>query len=320
MNLQDYYKPIEPKLYEVRQKIEQQFRISDQNLSEVFRLVSTRHGKMLRSALVLLSGQLVSEVRSEHIDLAAMVELVHQASLLHDDVIDKAELRRGQPSANAQWGNTTAVLLGDFLLSRAFILGASSELDGTMRILCQTAQTLCIGELKQNLFKGSWALTEQDYFQIIEAKTASLFQCSCQLGAMASGASGQQEAALSEFGLQYGVAFQIADDLRDILCSEKQEGKTLGTDLLEKKLTLPMIHWINRDPERKQALIERMTSCTDVKELTQQMYLDGSIDYAKQAAQACIDKAVEQLQMFSPGLPKQTLTALVEDVFSGISW
>ena len=319
MKLQDHYNPIQTELRVVQQKMACQYEISDSHLSGVLQEISKQQGKMLRPALVLLCGKLVSEVRPEHIDFAVMVELIHRASLLHDDVIDKAQLRRGQASANALWGNAAAVLLGDFLLSRAFALSAVSQLNGAGAVLCQTAQALCVGELKQNLLKGSWALTEQDYFQIIEAKTAALFRCSCQLGAMAAGAAAEQTGALSEFGFQYGLAFQIADDLRDILSTEKHEGKTLGTDLLEKKLTLPVIHWINHNQSQKPAVIEQITECRDTKELTNQMRRSGSIDYAKKAAKTCSDKARHVLEGFEPTPVTEALTGLVESVVSDIA-
>jgi octaprenyl-diphosphate synthase len=318
MKLQDHYNPIQTELRVVQQKIACQYEISDSDLVPVLQEISKQQGKMLRPALVLLCGKLVSEIRSQHIDLAVMVELIHRASLLHDDVIDKAQLRRGQPSANALWGNTVAVLLGDFLLSRAFALSAASQLNGDGAVLCQTAQALCVGELKQNLLKGAWSLTEQDYFQIIEAKTAALFRCSCQLGAMAAGASAEQTRVLSEFGLQYGLAFQIADDLRDILSTEKHEGKTLGTDLLEKKLTLPVIHWINHNQERKSAMIEQITDCKDAGELTKQMRQSGSIDYAKRAAKTSSDKAINLLEAFDDGPVRDALAAMVDGVVSDV--
>lgn len=319
MKLQDHYKLIQTEMLAVQQKMARQYEIADSDLSGILLEISRKQGKMLRPALVLLSGKLFSELRPEHIDFAVMVELIHRASLLHDDVIDKAQMRRGRPSANALWGNTAAVLLGDFLLSRAFALSAVSKLNGAGDILCQTAQALCVGELKQNLLKGSWSLTEQDYFQIIEAKTAALFQCSCQLGAMASGASKEQAKRVSEFGFQYGLAFQIADDLRDILSTEKHEGKTLGTDLLEKKLTLPVIHWLNSKPEQKQVLIEKITTCTDAGELTDLMKKSGSIDYAKKAVKNSSEKAIRLLDVFEPVPARETLIALADSVISDIS-
>jgi octaprenyl-diphosphate synthase len=311
MKLQGHYNLIQTEMLAVQQEIARQYEISDSNLSGMLQEISKQQGKMLRPAMVLLCGKLISEIRSEHIDLAVMVELIHRASLLHDDVIDKAQLRRGQASANALWGNTAAVLLGDFLLSRAFTLSTLSQFNGAAEILCQTAQALCVGELKQNLLKGSWSLTEQE--------TAGLFRCSCQLGAMAAGASKEQTKTLSEFGFQYGLAFQIADDLRDILSTEKQEGKTLGTDLLEKKLTLPVIHWINHNQEQKPALVEQITGCTNALELTKQMRQSGSVDYAKKAAKTCSDKAIHLLDTFETVPARDALIALVDSVISDIS-
>ena len=318
MELQDAYKPIEMELLQVQQKISEQFQDSDEQLSAVLQVLSSGQGKMFRPAMTLLSGRLFSEIRSEHIDLAAVVELVHVASLLHDDVIDKAQLRRGQPSANALWGNTAAVLLGDFLLSRAFMLAAASKCDDAAIVLGQAAQGLCVGELKQNLLKGRLDLTEQDYFQMIEAKTASLFRCSCLLGAMVSGAPKDQQEALGLFGCQFGLAFQIADDLRDVLSSEKQEGKTLGTDLQQEKFTLPVIHWINQDSNRKQARIEQIAALKDSGELTKQMRLSGSIDYALEQAQVRIEQAKQSLNPFPATPAKEALLLFADKVLFDI--
>ncbi len=274
---------------------------------------------MLRPAMGLLCGKLFSEIRPEHIDLAAVVELVHMASLLHDDVIDEAQIRRGQSSANALWGNTAAVLLGDFLLSRAFMLAAGSACDGAAALLGQTAQHLCTGELKQNLFKGCFDLTEQDYFRIIEAKTAALFRCSCQLGGAASDASKDQQEISGQFGQQFGLAFQIADDLRDVLSSEKQEGKTLGTDLQQEKFTLPVIHWINQDSDRKQARIEQIAALKDPEELTKQMRLSGSIDYALEQARLRIEQAKQLLVPFPATDAKKALLGFADRVVADIA-
>jgi octaprenyl-diphosphate synthase len=267
---------------------------------------------------VLLCGKLISEINDEHINFAAMVELIHMASLLHDDVIDKDSVRRGQASANALWGNTVAVLLGDFLLSRAFTLSALSKSSGAAAALGQTAQTLCTGELKQNLLKGCWELTEQDYFNIIEAKTAALFRCSCQLGAIASDASEDQVGILSEFGYAFGMAFQIADDLRDILSSEQREGKTVGTDFREEKLTLPVIHWIGHDDARRKMHIERLKTLKDRRQLTEQMKQTQSIDYAMSQAQQRVDKAKQILNGFASSPAQRTLLSLSDKIVADI--
>lgn len=319
MKLQDAYKPIEKELLEVQRKISEQFQDSDAQISSVLEVLCTQRGKMIRPAMTLLCGRQFSQICPEHITLAAMVELVHMASLLHDDVIDKAQLRRGRPSANALWGNTAAVLLGDLLLSRAFLLATASKCSNAVLLLGQTAQGLCVGELKQNLLKGRLDLTEQEYFQVTEAKTASLFQCSCLLGAMVSNAPPDQQKALGLFGRQFGLAFQIADDLRDILSSEKTEGKTLGTDFLQKKLTLPVIHWINQNDEQKQSRMQQIVSLEDPEALTEQLRLSGSIDYALEQANLRIEQAKQSLEQLSPTPSKEALRLFADQVGAAVS-
>ena len=314
----DLYDPVQAELAKVQRKISEQLSTSDQQLAPILQVISERQGKMLRPAMVLLSGKLFSEICDEHIDCSVMVELIHMASLMHDDVIDGAHLRRGQSSANALWGNTAAVLLGDFLLSRAFMLAAGSSCDGATALLGRTAQTLCTGELKQNLLKGRFDLTEQDYFQIIEAKTADLFRCSCQLGAVASGASKDQQEISGQFGYQFGLAFQIADDLRDVLSSDKQEGKTLGTDLLQEKFTLPVIHWINQDSSQRQVRMEQLMALKDPSELTKQMQLSGSVDYALEQAQSRIEQAKQSLSPLPETGAKKALLGFADKIVADI--
>jgi octaprenyl-diphosphate synthase len=319
MEIESHYNLIQTDLIQVRREICEQFKSSDEQISTVLEVLSEQQGKMIRPAMVLLCGKLFGEIGREHIEFSVMVELIHIASLLHDDVIDKAQLRRGHPSANALWGNTAAVLLGDFLLSRAFMLAAASKCEGAATLLGQTAQVLCIGELKQNLFKGAFDLNEQDYFQMIEAKTAALFRCSCQLGAMASGASKDQQEISGQFGFQLGQAFQVADDLRDVLSSEKQEGKTLGTDLLQEKFTLPVIHWIGQNNRQKQMRPEQVTTLKDPGRLTEQMRLSGSIDYALEQAKLRIAQAKASLDPLPETPAKETLLIFADNVISDIS-
>ena len=308
------YQPIQAELIQVQQKIAEQYQDSDEQLALVLQELSARQGKMLRPAMVLLCGELFSEIRPEHIDFAAVIELIHIASLLHDDVIDNADLRRGQSSANVRWGNNAAVLLGDFLLSRAFLLSASTQTNGAAVTLGIAVQQMCTGELKQNLFRSRLDLTEQDYFRMIEAKTAALFQCSCQLGAMVSGASEEQQQMAGRFGLQFGMAFQIADDLRDIVSSEEQAGKTLGTDLLQEKFTLPVIHWINQDSSQRQARLGQITSLSDPAWLVEEMRHSGSIRYATEQLRLRIAQANEAFKTLPITPAKETLLSIADKV------
>lgn len=242
-------------------------------------------GKMLRPAMTLLGGQCVGSVAPEQIDLAAIMEMIHLASLLHDDVIDQAQARRGRRSANALWGNTQAVLLGDFVLSKAFALGTTLDLPEASAILCKTAEAICTGEIRQNLQKGDWTITEADYLAVIEAKTASLFGTCCQLGALAGKAEPVMQTHLQQYGTAFGMLFQIADDLLDIFGDTKKEGKTLGADLLNEKLTLPVVHWLGQDRQNHQNILNGLIEATDRAALCQALRESGSVEYALRRAE-----------------------------------
>ena len=305
---------IQKELEQVRQRIDELLYTSDEQIQKCLEYLTETPGKMIRPALVLLSGKCVGQIQSEHVDLAAMVELVHRASLLHDDVIDSAEVRRTKLTANALWGNTAAVLLGDFLLSRAFHLGTSIQINGAADVLSQTAQELCCGELKQNLCKGRWDISRKQYFQMIEAKTAALFKSSCCLGAMASNALSGQIEAFRQFGLHLGIAFQITDDLLDIIGTQKQAGKTLGTDLGQGKLTLPVIHWIQQNEKEKQIRIAQLEQNYDLPALVSQMTESGSIDYAFSQVQRQISQAKQSLEAITQSPEKDSLYVLADSI------
>ena len=305
---------IQEERQQVRQRIDELLCIPDEQIQKCLEYLSQTQGKMIRPTLVLLSGMCVGKIRREHIDLAAMVELVHRASLLHDDVIDSADIRRNKQTANALWGNTAAVLLGDFLLSRAFFLGTSIKTNGAADILSQTAQELCCGELKQNFWKNRWDISQEQYYQVIEAKTAALFKSSCCLGAMASNASLKQIEAMGQFGLHLGIAFQITDDLLDIIGTQKQAGKTLGTDLGQGKLTLPIIHWVHENEEEIKTRIAQLEQGFDQHILVEQMAESGSIDYAFVQVREQIMRAKESLKEFHQSPAKESLNDLADGI------
>lgn len=264
-------------------------------------------GKMLRPALVLLAGQATGQLSDTHIELAAIVEMIHLASLLHDDVIDKAEQRRGRPSANALWGNTQAVLLGDFVLSKAFGMAAKLELPSAAGILCQTAETICTGEIQQNCNKGNWNLTEADYLAIIEGKTASLFAACGVLGALAAGADAGIQDALRRYGTAVGTAFQITDDLLDIVGDAAAEGKTLGTDMLGEKPTLPILYWLGTDDKQRQQCIGQLLGGEDIRPL---IIKSGATTHALR----CADQYVQQARTHLAALPDTPAKAILNDL------
>ena len=203
-------------------------------------------GKRLRPALVLLAGQSCGVLQNDHLVLAAAVEMIHTATLIHDDVLDEATLRRHIDTVNSRWDNETSVLLGDYLLTRSLCLASSVETTFACRTIGAASRIMCEGELRQISNRGNYELTEQEYISIIADKTAALTGCCCQLGAHYSGATPEVETALTQYGRDLGIAFQIADDLLDVLGDEAAVGKSLGSDLVKEKSTLPLIHVLGR--------------------------------------------------------------------------
>jgi len=290
------------------------FAIIDQYLLEVQNVISERlcehpqtagieklishilaqSGKMLRPALVLLSGMSCGKILDEHIKVAAIFEIIHEATLLHDDVIDDADKRRGQKSLNKLYGNASAVLLGDFLLSVVFSMTARLNNDIASQI-AEAAGRTCRGELEQNLQKRNWNLSQQQYIEIIADKSAHIFKSCCSLGAKLSNADYNKIEMLGDYGLNLGIAFQIADDLLDIIGDEEKIGKTLGTDFVETKPTLPLIHLLaNSDAKQKNKIIALVDN-NELKELAKLLTENGSIEYAGQTVRQYVQEAVQSI-------------------------
>jgi len=210
-------------------------------------------GKRLRPQLVLLSAGACGYTDNQHITVAAIIEFIHTATLLHDDVVDASDLRRGRETANALWGNEAAVLVGDFLYSRAFEMMVSVNSMRVMDILARTTNRIAEGEVMQLLNVREPNLSEATYIEVIEAKTARLFQAATQLGAVLADQSDEIRVALAEYGNKLGTAFQIVDDVLDYQSDSRSMGKNVGDDLAEGKTTLPLIYAMRdgSDAERK---------------------------------------------------------------------
>ena len=216
-------------------------------LSPLIQHLKHYRGKRLRPALLLLTAKACGAVTPAHHTLAAAVEMIHTATLVHDDVLDEADVRRHVATVNAGWGNKVSILLGDMLFTHAFHL--TSTVDGrACRIIGEATNRVCAGELRQVCERGNLDLTESAYFAIIDGKTAALTECCGRLGALYAGWGDADADRLANFGRCLGLAFQIADDLLDLVGDEQAAGKTLGTDLSQQKLTLPVIHCLNRLP------------------------------------------------------------------------
>lgn len=307
--------PVKEGLREVHNRIREVIQTDEPMIKDHLAALIDRPGKMIRPALVLLSGKACSGLRREHIDLGAIVELIHSATLLHDDVIDQASIRRNCPCANALWGNTAAVLLGDFLLTRALMLGTKVNLPGIPELLLKTAEDICQGELLQNLHRGNWELTEEQYFRIIDGKTAALFVCSSSLGTLASGADEKTTAPFEAYSRSLGRAFQIRDDLLDLLGSEEACGKTLGTDLTESKLTLPLIRWLKSLPDQQQQQEKQhLSEKTDRTRIQKDIRKSGAVESVRQTIRQLCEKACKSLDTIENSSAKDTLLRLTQAI------
>lgn len=269
------------------------------DVDRLFEYVRSRSGKMIRPALVLLAAGCCGDITDEHIRVAAMIEMIHDATLLHDDVIDHGKRRRGKPTLNSLWGNESAVLMGDFLLSRVFRLCAEIKPE-LITLIATSAVRLCEGELKQVMQRSNWQLSESEYINVITEKSAVLFSSCCSIGAILAGAGESSVRALTEFGLNTGIAFQITDDLLDIVGDENDTGKTSGNDIQQCKLTLAVIHLLDIVEESERNKIIRSfleidnAGCDKVK-FAEVLNRAGSLEYARNRAQEYVGRAIRAL-------------------------
>lgn len=302
--------------------------------------VERYRGKMLRPMLVLVSGMAcgpavsmknghTADVNDAHRIIATVVEMVHMATLVHDDILDEAEVRRRGTTVNALNGNEAAVMLGDYLISHAYHLCSSLAQPRISRMIADATNTVCEGELLQLANRNNWELDEGTYFEIIRRKTASLTGGCCQLGAILHEGAGEPLGdAMYEYGEKVGIAFQVVDDLLDLVGEEKTVGKSLGRDLAKGKLTLPMIHYLATadGAKRKQmlALIKsigtesnadavNLRSVTEVRGL---VTASDSMDYARRTAQRLIDEAKASLAVLPESSARTLLCDMADAVLS----
>lgn len=239
---------VRPQLADVEARIAEQASAFDPAIEGYVAYAVGSRGKRLRPLVALLSGGATGPITSEHIDLAVVVELIHLATLVHDDIVDEAERRRSQPTVNARWGNSLSVLLGDCLFAHALNLSANFENAEVGRAIARAAREVCTGEIIQTQRRFDLHLGIDDYMRIIQMKTGSLFAVAAELGGVLSGAEASTVQSLKEFGLRIGTAYQIYDDCLDIAGDEEATGKTLGTDLRKGKLTLPVLMLLRAAP------------------------------------------------------------------------
>jgi octaprenyl-diphosphate synthase len=273
-------------------------------------------GKRLRPALVLLTGKACGRLTPAHPVLAAVVEMIHTATLVHDDILDEAMVRRHAATVNAEWGNETAVLLGDYLLSHAYHLAASLDTTLACRWIGRATNLVCEGEMQQVHNRGNLDLDEAAYVEIVGGKTAELTAVCGKLGAHFAGASAEVVAALEGFGRDLGVAFQIADDVLDLWGDERTSGKTLGTDLEKQKLTLPIIRLLATASKTQAARLRDVLAGPrpDRVRLRGILEEEGALDYAWDRAGHFADSAENALTILPESSAREVLRLLTRAV------
>jgi octaprenyl-diphosphate synthase len=270
-------------------------------------------GKRLRPAVLLFSARACGYTGDQHLRLAAAVEAVHTATLLHDDVVDSSGLRRGRATANQVWGNEASVLVGDFMYSRATQMIVECGRLDIVEILATAANDIAEGEVAQLANRHNPELTEQQYFDVIRNKTARLFEASAQVGAMISGASKSRERALARYGIHLGNAFQLIDDALDFTGSVDVIGKNLGDDLADGKATLPLIHAIRHSPTEAADCIReaiRKGSLEQLPAILRAIESTAAIDYTARLAAHESEQAIDALSELDPTPYRESLSAL----------
>ncbi|MGD0959511.1 MAG: polyprenyl synthetase family protein [Methylomonas sp.] len=270
-------------------------------------------GKRLRPMLLLLAAKALGRIEEHHLILAAVIEFIHTATLLHDDVVDESLLRRGKQSANAVWGNAASVLVGDYLYSSAFEMMVRTNSMRVMDILSKTTTAIAEGEVLQLLNCNNPDTTEEKYLEVIARKTAILFSTASRLAAVISGADAETESALAVYGQQLGVAFQLIDDALDYKASTEELGKNLGDDLAEGKPTLPLIYAIQHSDAKQAGIVIdaiRKGSREAFNEVYAVVKAAGAIEYTEQYAERAAAKAIKSLDVLPDSEYKHALELL----------
>lgn len=324
MKLDLILSPVRKKLSSFEERLKESLSSDSRLISEVtYHLLSMR-GKRLRPALVFLSFGLCGnsnpdpKTNSFAINVALAIELIHNATLLHDDVIDQSQKRRGQVSVNHKWNNLVSVLMGDFLLANAFKLLVETGSPSLLSAISNATEQVSIGEMNQVQERHNYELDEKTYLQIIGEKTASLFDASCESGAIAAEADQKSRGQLKSYGQNLGMAFQITDDLLDWVGETEKTGKGLGNDLKEGKITLPLIHTLKEaDKSSRTKILGLLENDFNQKDFDQILSLirgNGGVEYAHQKARTFGEKALSQISDLKDSEYKESLENLVSFV------
>ncbi len=286
--LEQVLRPIGPQLEDFEKQLKTNLSARSPFVYQVTEHILTRRGKRLRPAFVFLSSGQMAADPARAMLAALAVELIHTATLLHDDVIDLSSTRRGQPTVNSKWNNLVSVLMGDYLFSKAFRLLVQAKSVDLVEAFSQATERVSVGQLVEIQHINNFDIGEADYFSLIADKTASLFAVSCETGAILAGRPAWERERVRDFGEKVGVAFQISDDLLDIVGTEAVTGKTVGNDLREGKVTLPLIYTLgNGGSSRKSEIVSLLRNGSEngaVEKVTRFIQESGGVEFAQKKA------------------------------------
>ncbi|HET7694779.1 MAG TPA: polyprenyl synthetase family protein [Vicinamibacterales bacterium] len=318
-DLAQIFEPIRDDLERVEHEFERRIQSRVALIPEMGKYIQKSGGKRVRPAVLLMAARLAGYTGDKAVLNASVVEFIHTATLVHDDIIDGADVRRGRLAVHSRWGNDITVLLGDYLYIKSMAMALTQDSLEIVRLLCDVTLRMIEGELYQLTKTGDVDITEEEHFEIIRRKTAYLFGGCAQIGGVLGGVSKDQELALREFGFNLGVAFQLVDDLLDYTADETALGKPVGGDLREGKVTLPIIYMLQRGGEEADRLIrtvvaERAVTKDQWREITRMLRDLRAPDLAYEKAIEYATRAKRELDVFPPSRERDALQALADYV------
>lgn len=319
--LAQLFEPIRDDLRQVEREFARHVQSQVAVIPTIGNYIQDGGGKRIRPAVLLMAARMAGYTGERAVLYASVIEFIHTATLVHDDIIDESALRRGREAVHTRWGNHVTVLFGDFLYLKSMSLALTQDALEIIRLLCDVTLRIVEGEIYQLTKNGVVDLTEQEHFDIVHRKTALLFAGSARIGGMLGPITREQQDALWDYGLNIGMAFQIVDDLLDFTGAEEVLGKPVGGDLREGKMTLPVIHLFSRGDARAQALLrrvvtERAVSLDDWREIRSLLAQARSLDYARRMAADYVERAKKALSAFPPSDARDALLFLPDYVIS----
>ena len=316
MDLDGIFRSYETELRIAEQRIRDLFDSAVFTIPLIGRHILEGGGKRLRPLILILSSELADYRGDDRLTLAAVIESIHTASLLHDDVVDGADKRRGKVPAHSIWGNQVVILVGDFLYANALRLAVLQKKQEVMEALSEATTRMTEGEILQLAKTGDPEITEEDYLYIISAKTGALVSAACKIGAVLGSLSEEKKNALANFGLKTGIAFQMADDVLDYMADEGELGKRLGKDLKEGKITLPLIHLLKTAPDKEKEEVKGIVrdgfKRSGLVKILRLFKKYDAIDSSLEKAHSLIADAKNELAVFPDGTAKEALMTIAD--------